>query len=283
MGKMVESNVYNGCMALLITINLAHSVAETDLRAAGDLGLMMPLLSKMFFVSYTLDLLSRLFVYRIKYWASLMNWFDAFIVSSDLILLTFESVIGDVPSLAILRGLRMLRIIRVIRNAVAFRELYLMMMGIISAVRAIAFGTVLIVIVLILWSMLAVELLQADNLRLSREGLHGDCARCSKAFATVGDAMLTLTQSIIAGDSWGLIAIPLLETSATAHFIIFGAFISLNLGLMNVVAAVIVDRQAQARLDDEKLHSSCEEKNWRDRTPNSSTSLPQWMMTIPAA
>merc|ERR1719247_3469181 len=65
--------------------------------------------------------------------------------------------------------------------------------------------------------------------------------------------MLTLTQSIIAGDSWGLVAIPLLETSLAAYFILIPAFLSLQLGLMNVVAAVIVDRQAQARLEDDKL------------------------------
>merc|ERR1719211_313653 len=32
-----------------------------------------------------------------------------------------------------------------------------------------------------------------------------------------------------------------------------GCFITVNLGLVNVIAAVIVDRQSQARLDDEEL------------------------------
>ena len=70
---------------------------------------------------------------------------------------------------------------------------------------------------------------------------------------SVGEAMLTLMQSIIAGDSWGLIAIPLLEETTVALFVLIPAFLSLNLGLMYVVAGVIVDRQAQARVDDEGL------------------------------
>merc|ERR1719272_1765673 len=118
-----------------------------------------------------------------------MNRFDALIVVSDVSMLFLENILGDIPSLSILRGLRMLRIIRVIRNAVAFRELYLMMMGLVNALRAIAFGTILIIVVLLLWSMLAVELLHDLNVRLNEEGAHGDCARCSRAFSTVGDAM----------------------------------------------------------------------------------------------
>merc|ERR1711933_556356 len=105
------------------------------------------------------------------------------------------------------------------------------MQGIVSALRAIAFGTILIIMVLVLLAILAVELLQSTNVRLNDEGAYGDCPRCGAAFATVGDAMLTFMQSIVAGDSWGLLAIPLLKESTYAYFILFPAFISLNLGL----------------------------------------------------
>jgi len=256
----IESNPYNGGMALLISINLLHAVVETDMRANGEIPVFMSVISKLFFIFYSTDLLFRLIVYRSRYWRSPMNVFDALIVLSDACMLVLVGVLGDIPSLSVMRGLRMLRIIRVIRNAVAFRELYLMMMGLVNALRAIAFGTILIIVVLLLWSMLAVELLHDLNVRLNEEGAHGDCARCPRAFSTVGDAMLTLTQSVIAGDSWGLIAVPLLEHSTVAFFILIPAFLSLQLGLLNVVAAVIVDRQAQARLDDEKLQHTMQDE-----------------------
>lgn len=251
--KVVESNWYSAGMGGVIMLNLMHSVSETDLRAAGHVPSFMKGFGMCFVFTYATDLCTRLYIYRAHFWFNQMNCFDGSLVAADGIMLILEGILGDVPSLSVLRGIRMLRIIRVIRNAVAFRELYLMLMGILSALRAIAFGTLLILITLVLWSMLAVELLQEDNLRLNEEGAHGDCIRCHKAFATVGDAMLTLTQSIIAGDSWGLIAIPLMETYPAAYCILIPAFISLQLGLMNVVAAVIVDRQAQARLEDDKL------------------------------
>jgi len=65
---------------------------------------------------------------------------------------------------------------------------------------------------------------------------------------------LTFLSGIIAGDSWGQISLPLIEVKPwVAAPIILGAFLSVQLGLVNVIAAVIVDRQAQAREDDQKL------------------------------
>ena len=87
------------------------------------------------------------------------NCFDALLVVVDIVAIFLQSVFGDIASLSFLRFLRMLRILRVIHHAAIFRELYLMLMGILCALRAIAFGTVLIVLALLLWSMLAVELL----------------------------------------------------------------------------------------------------------------------------
>ena len=72
-----------------------------------------------------------------------MNTFDALIVLSDVVALVLSSFLDDdwgSQFLSLLRGMRMLRLIRVIRNAVAFRELFLMLMGLVTALRAIAFG-----------------------------------------------------------------------------------------------------------------------------------------------
>jgi len=189
-----------------------------------------------------------------------MNIFDSLVVILDIIF-ALPGTENNLPSMSILRGLRMLRIVRVIRNLVAFRELYLMMQGLVSAVRAIIFGTLLIVAVLILWSVLAVELVQEENLKLFNDGAYGDCVRCEVAFATVGHSMMTFISTIIAGDSWGTLALPLIERRPWTALIIIPALLSLELGLLNVVAAVIVDRQAQARQDDEKfLHQMREEE-----------------------
>ena len=51
-----------------------------------------------------------LYAYRMSFFFGLMNLFDAFIVATDLIALVLEGIIGDVPSLSILRALRMLQI-----------------------------------------------------------------------------------------------------------------------------------------------------------------------------
>jgi len=91
------------------------------------------------------------------------------------------------------------------------------------------------------------------NTEIFQLGLYGDCDRCETAFASVFDSTLTFVQTVIAGDSWGLLAIPIMERSTSALLIIISVFITVELGLVNVIAAVLVDRQQQARVDDESL------------------------------
>jgi len=258
--KFTESGVYNVGMVLVIILNVVHLWIETDLRAENaEQPLFMLIASRTFLSLYTMDLLLRIYVYRRQFPKSGMNVFDSLVVVLD-IFFALPGTTGNLPSMSILRGLRMLRIVRVIRNLVAFRELYLMMQGLVSAVRAIIFGTTLIVAILILFSVLAVELINEENHKLYQEGVYGDCVRCGNAFDTMSRAMMTFISTIIAGDSWGVICLPLMEREPWTALILLPALLCLELGLLNVVAAVIVDRQAQARQDDEKfLHQMREE------------------------
>merc|ERR1711908_54166 len=116
-------------MGFLIISNLIHSVHETDLRASGKGNVAMEVMANCFLAMYAIDLATRLYVYRLEFFRSISSLFDGGIVLTDAILLALEQHLGNVPSVAVLRGVRMLRIVRVIRNMVAFRELYLMMLG----------------------------------------------------------------------------------------------------------------------------------------------------------
>eukprot|EP00927_Polykrikos_kofoidii_P040400 TRINITY_DN34544_c0_g1_i1.p1 TRINITY_DN34544_c0_g1~~TRINITY_DN34544_c0_g1_i1.p1 ORF type:complete len:886 (+),score=140.82 TRINITY_DN34544_c0_g1_i1:226-2658(+) len=247
-------------MALVIVGNMVYMVIETNHRAVG--GKQMPWMvwfTNSLLVIYLVDVVMRIYVLRSDFTKSFMNNFDCCICFLDIALALFEFIrrsqgeAQEIPSLSVLRGLRMLRIVRVLRGFMIFRELYLMMQGLLSALRAIIFGTGLIAVVLTMWGIVAVDLVHKNNQVLAAEGLYGDCDRCSVAFSTVQKAVLTFTTAIIAGDSWGQLSVPLLERYPSTLFVIIPAFLSVQLGLLNVIAAVIVDRQAQARLEDEKL------------------------------
>ena len=129
-----------------------------------------------------------------------------------------------------------------------------MMQGVLTAVRSIAFGTLLIVLVLTVMAVLAVEVVHPRNLELAKTGIYDGCSRCRMAYATVWEAVVTFIMTIIAGDSWGLYSIPLITYYPwTAGMILVPTFIVVHLGLWNVLAAVIVDCQQQARVADDRL------------------------------
>eukprot|EP00972_Heterocapsa_arctica_P074283 10964219-Heterocapsa_arctica.AAC.1 len=57
---------------------------------------------------------------------------------------------------------------------------------------------------------------------------------------------LTLFQQIVTGDSWGQVSIPVIEARPFFAIIIVGIVVTVSLGLMNLVLAVIVERAQDA-------------------------------------
>lgn len=130
-----------------------------------------------------------------------------------------------------------------------------MMQGLVGAMRAIIFATLLLAAVLTLWGIVAVETVQPANILLFDEGVYGDCAReiCRDAFSSVLRSVFTFLKTIVAGDSWGQLAIPLLIYYPGTCVVILGSLFSVQLGLLNLIVAIIVEGAAQARLEDDDL------------------------------
>eukprot|EP00443_Scrippsiella_acuminata_P071728 CAMPEP_0115382332 /NCGR_PEP_ID=MMETSP0271-20121206/6029_1 /TAXON_ID=71861 /ORGANISM="Scrippsiella trochoidea, Strain CCMP3099" /LENGTH=424 /DNA_ID=CAMNT_0002805635 /DNA_START=137 /DNA_END=1408 /DNA_ORIENTATION=+ len=110
---------------------------------------------------------------------------------------------------------------------------------------------------LLLWSIVLVEFVHPVNASLSYDG----CVRCPKGFKSVMDSSLTLFQTIIAGDSWGLIAIPVIEEDPATAVILVAIVLSVSLGVMNLILAVIVESAAEARDKDIEEKSKQREKD----------------------
>merc|ERR1719359_2715100 len=111
----------------------------------------------------------------------------------------------------------------------------------------------MILVVLMMWSIVTVELVHPLNEEIAKEGLYDGCDRCPRAFASVAQAMLTFIQTIIAGDSWGTLALPLIEKQPWTALIFMSVLLTVQLGLLNLILAVIVDRAAEARAQDTEL------------------------------
>eukprot|EP00927_Polykrikos_kofoidii_P007780 TRINITY_DN1319_c0_g1_i10.p1 TRINITY_DN1319_c0_g1~~TRINITY_DN1319_c0_g1_i10.p1 ORF type:complete len:616 (-),score=87.09 TRINITY_DN1319_c0_g1_i10:88-1722(-) len=205
--------------------------------------------------TYVVDIVMKVFALRWSFVVDMSNVFDALIMLLDLIGLLLTQITSDtnIPSLVFLRALRLLRLYHLVKSMLVCRELVLMMTGLKSALRAIVFGASLIFLALTIWSILAVQFLQPLVRDLVDQGEFDGCNDCETAFDSVFKSNITLWKTIVAGDSWGVVAVPLIIHFPMAGLILIPAFISVELGLVNVIVAVIVDRQSAARENDEQL------------------------------
>ena len=63
-------------------------------------------------------------------------------------------------------------------------------------------------------------------------------------------ANLLLFKTVIAGDGWGEIAMPVIEAHPFTALIFMGAYLTIVFGVLNLIVAVVVDTFADARERD---------------------------------
>ncbi|CAJ1437562.1 unnamed protein product [Effrenium voratum] len=71
-----------------------------------------------------------------------------------------------------------------------------------------------------------------------------------RATSSVMNANLLLFKTVIAGDSWGLIAVPVIEHYPGTAIIFVGSLLTIVFGVLNLIVAVVVDTFAEARERD---------------------------------
>lgn len=78
-----------------------------------------------------------------------------------------------------------------------------------------------------------------------------DCGElCVDITGSVMNANLLLFKTVIAGDSWGEIAVPVIQAYPATAIIFVGSQLTLVFGVLNLIVAVVVDTFAEARAHD---------------------------------
>ena len=133
---------------------------------------------------------------------------------------------------------RILRMCKVLTHSGVKRvkELHMLVSGFMGAVKAIAFGALLILLMLVCVSIPVVQHIHPVNLELD----HGGCDRCSRSYETVLASSLTLYQQIVAADNWGEVSVPNIEKSWKAAVGLPFLQILIGLGMMNLILAAIL-------------------------------------------
>lgn len=169
----------------------------------------------------------------------------------EMILAVAQVSFEEIGMLRMLRVVRMARLLRLARRSPALKELRKLGMMFASCIKTLFWSLVFCFLVLSFWAMAAVELVQPLMPGMANEGLWDDCGElCGTAFSTVMRANLTLFKTIVAGDSWGQLAEPIVVKHPWTAVIFVGSLVSLVLGVLNLVVAVVVDTAAEQRQKD---------------------------------
>lgn len=255
--KLINNRFFDLVISLCVLANLVFVVWETDMKAE-DRKVPEWLESVMLCMTvlYCVELAIRLWALRCKFFSEQENMIDFVAVVVDLVILVVRSLPNTIPSMSILRIfriLRALRILRAVRTMYCFRELYMLLHGFMSAMRAIFWSTILLCLILTMWAVVAVEVIHPLNSDVAQTGVYDGCERCPRAFASVGASVVTLVQQIVAGDSWGVTSIPVLEMYPATATYFYAVILTVGLGALNLILTVIVDRAAQARQEDTRF------------------------------
>lgn len=251
--EFLESTNFEYALATIIMTNLCFIIVEADHSGqcesdglSGDQCPTVLLYSVMNFVFlgiYTTESILRLYAYGGSFCADRWNPFDLVIVLAGYLDLVLKHIMVD-GDLETLRMLRIFRIARLARTIKIFRhmpELQAMIRGFKSAIGAMGYGFVFILFLLLMAGILAVELLHPINLECDPDGW------CKDAFLSVIKAVLLFFQTLVAGDSWGACAVPIVRNSPWTLILFACVLVIVQLGFTNLILAVIVEKAAEAR------------------------------------
>eukprot|EP00931_Biecheleriopsis_adriatica_P118863 TRINITY_DN94175_c0_g1_i1.p1 TRINITY_DN94175_c0_g1~~TRINITY_DN94175_c0_g1_i1.p1 ORF type:complete len:584 (-),score=105.00 TRINITY_DN94175_c0_g1_i1:58-1728(-) len=258
--RLIHSWPFEAMIGFQIMVNVALAVYHTDTLATGEADEWHRSVSIIMLVIYSAEVGLRMYVYGRHFFQGIINWntFDLALVLSDISILLLDAVFGSLKHTALVRCLRVLRVLRImtaIRVWSACRELYIMLHSLLGACRAMLWSTVLLGLILVLFSVLAVEVIQPLVEEIAAEGGYDGCERCGTAFLTVWAATVTIFQQVVAGDSWGQVTIPLLMKYPWTCIYFVPVLVIVQFGILNLVLVAIVDQAEKAEQQDAQFQA----------------------------
>jgi len=250
--RHLDSACCNFVLAALLSFMVVLLIVDTNYGAHGTPApWWVKSSSTALLVIYACEVMLRVVVYGARFRNEVYVVIDLIAIVIDLTLLLAEVALGfetDMPVM-LLRLARVMRITRAVRFMTMFPALKLLLRGIAYSTMAIFWGVFLLAFILLFWSILSVVLIHPLNVELTQIGYWEaeGCERCPRAFESVQESMLTYMQQILAGDSWGQLTIPIVERFPASAILFLAVFVSLSLGAMNLLLAVIVESASDAK------------------------------------
>lgn len=252
----VASERFEAFMVFVIICHVVMMVVETDAGAEcvterRDLSecqhTWIVAVNVVMLSTYTIESVLRLCGEQLDFCRNFWNLLDTVVLVggwSDFAMVMASSNMPG-PSASLLRMFRVGRLVRILRVVSVFPELYELVRGFFAAVMAMFWGFIMILVFLVVFSIVGVEIFHPINVTLHHEDEY-----CEDIFASVWNATLMFIQTLVAGDSWGLCTIPIIQHNNLSIVFFASAVITIQLGVTNLILSVVVQRAEAAHLSD---------------------------------
>lgn len=215
-------------ITVLIVINAVILGLETDRSVKASAGNVLEILDKVILIVFTLEIVLKLFAYRLDFFRSGWNVFDFLIVA-----------VAWVPAagpLSVLRALRILRVLRLISVVPQMRR-------VIAAIGHSIPGMVSVI------GVLCLVFYVSAVLATSLFGQHAD-PRMQEWFGSIGASAYSLFQ-IMTLESWSMgIARPTMELYPYAWAFFVPFIIVTSFAVLNLFIGIIVDAMQTAHHEE---------------------------------
>jgi voltage-gated sodium channel len=228
--SILESKAFELALTMLIIVNAITLGLETSKEIMASWGGVLHALDRILLAIFVVELVVKLVVYRGSFFKSGWNIFDFIVVAIAL-----------VPASGPLTVLRALRVLRVLRLVTIIPSLKRVVGAMIASLPGMGSIILLLLLVFYVGGVMSTKLFQATE---------------PEAFGTLGRSLYTLFQ-LMTLDGWsGEIVKPVLENHPYAMlfflpFILFSAFVALNLFIGVIVGAMQSEAEAEAKSSSE--------------------------------
>lgn len=242
-------------MGVLTMFDGYLTCADIDRRAAGrDQILWMAIMRDFCLIMYTIEYVLWCWVKRCGVLADKFLLIDLFILITGFVDLflersqeAFMRETGGLRFLSILRIIRILRVLKLLRRITYLKELRKLLTMATTCMKTLLWSFLFCFLIMTVWAMLLVDLVHP---LVKAETALMDCDQCQRAAGSVMDANLLLFKTVVAGDSWGEIAVPIIQAHPATAVIFVGSLLTLEFGVLNLIVAVVVDTFAELRERD---------------------------------
>lgn len=236
--SIVQHPMFNRIIAATIIVNAIYMGIETDNAGSDDDQNKFPwfFMEIIFVAIFFTELCLRICSEGVRFFCDPWNSFDSFLVvlsTVDVLVFSSMDVAGHVFDLSsvlrVTRSLRLVRIFRIFRLLRFFKELWLLVAGLIGSMKTICWAWILVFLTCFLGAILTTRMLGSDG----NEELE-------EYFGSVAKSMFTLFQ-VVTVDEWVTIAQAASDHYWAAPFLMLFMLLT-TYAIMNVVAAVMVER-----------------------------------------